>query len=258
MKRYFLLMAILLLASCSKEPSQKVFQTAIAQTLTAMSTNTAILKSTDTVTPALTNTLHPTNTPVPSNTPIPTYTPIPTNTPIPTDTPTPIPTITITSTRVPTHTPTATRTSTPTILPMTQTAMAIVASQTAVAYHATATRQAYNTQRTATAVAKASRATEIAQYQVIPMNMLISYPDKYIGQKIILQGQVMEVGQHKHERAEKTIEIAVSFPYEFVYVTMRESFSDIFVWDWITVYGTWQGCDGVCIFYAMDDAFYVK
>ena len=126
------------------------------------------------------STKYPTYTLQPTYTPFPTYTEMPTQTPwiklvTPTSTSTPLFTATNTSTPTITYTPTRTPTSTPTPN-ATKTVQAI----------ANATKGAY---ATATKRAQSARATEVAQYKEVSTKDLVTYPDKYKGQKINKEGE---------------------------------------------------------------------
>jgi cytoskeletal protein RodZ len=176
-----------------------------------------------------------------------------TDTPVPTDTNTP----------QPTSTPTPEPTETP-LPPATQTALAALALQTEVAQNATATRQelnseqtatvdarnatatqaasdktataeAINANRTATAQVLSAQATKIAEYATIPWKDLVTYPDKYKGQKVKVSGQVFNIN------GDTELQMWIGDGSEAVYVQMSDSFSDIYEHSWIIVYGTVEG-----------------
>jgi hypothetical protein len=169
-----------------------------------------------------------------------------------------------TSTSQATSTPQSTETSTSVpIPPATQTREAVLVMQTQVAQGATATRQAIyeiqtattvaqnaaktqaamnktatveaiNTNRTSTAEAKSVQATKIAEYQTIPWKELITYPDKYTGQKVKVSGQIFNIN------GDTELQMWIG-NMEAIYVVMAEPFSGIYQDSWIIVYGTVQG-----------------
>lgn len=153
-----------------------------------------------------------------------------TETPEFTETPTvtPFPTIT--------PRPTSTKTSTPTDLPPeTATAISINATKTKSAGQATAAHRAYWLPFTATARAKSAQSTKVAQYQQIPRNELITYPDNHIGEKIKIQGRIFNINGNTE------LQLYVDWSYDAVYVIMDRAFSGIYEDDWITVYGVVDG-----------------
>jgi uncharacterized secreted protein with C-terminal beta-propeller domain len=169
-----------------------------------------------------------------------------------------------TSTSQATSTPQPTETSTAVpVPPATQTREAVLAKQTQVAQGATATRQAIyeiqtatsvaqnatktqaamsktetvevlNTNRTSTAEVKAAQATKIAEYQTIPWKELITYPEKYTGQKVKVSGQIFNIN------GDTELQMWIG-NMEAIYVVMAEPFSGIYQDSWIIVYGTVQG-----------------
>jgi len=183
------------LAACSSAPSESAIQTAIAQT------NAVNPSSTITLEPTLTLTLTPTST----NTSTSTMTATPTKT----NTPTPLP-------------------------PVTQTAQAISIGKTQASIDKTSTASALSIQRTKTADAKSARATQIASYTAVPWRDFITYPDKFTGNKIKINGQVFNVV------GDSAVQMYVG-NYEAIYVEMDKSFSDIYENSWIIVYGTGNG-----------------
>ena len=154
-----------------------------------------------------------TDTPLPSLTP----SPQPSDTPTPTLSPTPANTPTITSTPLP------------------------PAAQTA---------QVVSEVRTATAFTRIWQATEIPQFQRIFWRELISYPQRYSGEKVFVRVIIREIFE---ETDSMRVEIGNSYN---IFVEMREPFSNIYIGDWITVYGTW--CGRYSAGYCMEDAFYRK
>lgn len=129
------------------------------------------------------------------------------------------PTLTRTVTLTRTITPTASSTSTP--LPAgTLTAQA---KETMVKN----TGQA----KTGTAAAVGYQKTKIASYTDLYWKELSTYPDKYIGQKVIQRGRVMNVVNNQE------LQIYFAGTYELFYVFMARQFDDIYEGDAITVYG---------------------
>jgi len=220
-----LLLGAVTIAACTSAPSQSDVQTAIAETQAANPTDTA----------------SPTSTQIPSATSTPTSSATPTRASTPTRTPTPTPLPPATQTaiaRFATQTAVslnATGTRQASDARRTATAIARFATQTAVSLDATATRQASNARGTATVQAHWAHATLVAQYTRIPWRDLVTYPDSYIGEMVVLQGWVFNVNGNQE------LQMHIRGTYEAVYVVMARPFSDIYEDISITVYGTVAG-----------------
>jgi hypothetical protein len=201
----------LLLVSCAKPtPKPKVIEQKVNERLAAVTSSTP----------------YPSYTPQPTYTPYPTFTEFPTQTPwiklvTPTASSTPLFTPTDTSTPTITFTPTRTPTITPTPN-ATKTELAI-ANATKGA-HATATKQA-----------QSARATELAHYKDVPTKDFVTYPDKYIGQKVKIRGRVFNIN------SDTEFQMWAGWSYDAVYIVMLRSYDDIYEDNWITVYGEVEG-----------------
>jgi hypothetical protein len=197
---------------------------------------------------AITKVAAVTYTPYPTYTKQPTYTLQPTMEPIiVTVTNSPTPKFTPTDTSTPTITPTPTRTPTSTSTPnATQTQRAII--------NATEGADA-----TATKVAQNARATEIAEYEKISYDELVTYPDSHIGEKVWVEGRIFNINGNTE------LQIWLGWTYDAAYIVMREPFSGIYEDNWITVYGTIYGENCGTNAYGAEvcqpiltDAFYTK
>lgn len=145
---------------------------------------------------------------------------------VPTSTNTLSPSATFTPTRTSTSTatvtPTVTDTSTP-IPPATLTQQAINESYTATAKSRTKTAESVN-----------ATATEIASYEEIYWKDLATYPNNYIGQKVVVRGRVFNI-------LTNVIQIYFAGTYEALYVSLIEPASGIYEDNAITVYGVVSG-----------------
>jgi len=147
------------------------------------------------------------------------------------------PTVTVTPTRIPTSTPTIT------LEPATQTAISINSTETKIAGDATATKvsanaiatltaQQANEWATGTVQAKSDLATQIAKYTKINPKELITYPNNNIGEFIVIRGKVFNVNSNTEFQIWLD---GVNF--ESVYIVMYLPYSDIYVDDYVTIYG---------------------
>ena len=241
---FMLLSCVFILSACSTKsdvPSGEYFQTVIAQTIAANPTATIM------------------------------------------ETPQPIPSVVI---DLPTMPPPPTNTVTPTVLPPTGTAQAILetmqaisATQTLYVVNQKATEAERRSQMTATVIAmymsrtdvadsmtatqiekvKGATATEAAfvifatespLYQEIPWRELKSYPYKYLGQKVILEGKIVEI-----DAPTNFVKLEIE-DFDWVDITMRDSFENIYIGDTIRVYGVWCGSGILRITWCMNEAFY--
>jgi len=172
------------------------------------------------------------STPYPTYTPQLTYTPIPTYTDFPTQTPwikLVTPTASSTQLFTPTNTSTPTITFTPTKTPTATSTPNATKTEQAIA---NATKGAH---ATATKRAQSARATEVAQYEEVPTKDLVTYPDKYKGQKIKIRGRVFNIN------SDTEFQMWVGWSYDAVYVVMLKPYDDIYEDNWVTVYGTVEG-----------------
>jgi hypothetical protein len=131
-------------------------------------------------------------------------------------------TLTKTSTLTATLTPTVTDTATP-IPPATLTQQAFNESYTATAKSRTKTAESQN-----------ATATEIASYEEIYWKDLATYPNNYIGQKVVVRGRVFNI-------LTNVIQIYFAGTYEALYVSLSEPASGIYEDNAITVYGVVSG-----------------
>lgn len=131
--------------------------------------------------------LTPTDTPTITLTPSLTFTPSVTSTLTPTETSTS--TLTSTATLTPSITPTPTATT----IPATGTAAAVFATRTAVQADKVATQEELSANRTATAEAKAAEAALQAEYKTIDYRELRDFPDRHIGEKVIVRGRIFNI-----------------------------------------------------------------
>jgi starvation-inducible outer membrane lipoprotein len=127
-------------------------------------------------------------------------------------------------------------------------AMSIDSTDTAISLKAT--QEVFNINSTATQIAGEILATEMPAYSEIAWKELISYPDKYIGHKLVLGGKVVEIDAPKN-----FVKIEVD-EYDWVDVTMQRPFEDIYIGDSIKVYGIWCGSGVLKITWCMGEAFY--
>lgn len=159
-------------------------------------------------------------------------------------------TITVTSgpsaTWTSTSTPENTATPTMTLPPATATALVVEMTKTAeaesknatateVARIATATRNAYEGKLTATSRAIVQQKTLVASYEEIYWKELITYPDNYIGEKVVVRGRIFNIN------GDTELQMYLAGTYEAVYIVMDKSFSNIYENDSITVYGVIDG-----------------
>lgn len=151
----------------------------------------------------------------------------PTSTLEPSSTATEIPTRTATLTRTPR--PTKTATATPTVTntppePRDQTATAVQATSIAGVTAVASTKQAF-----------AATATTIASYKEIYWRELITYPDNHEGERVIVRGRIFNVV------GDTTLQIYIAGTYEAVYIVMKDSFSDLYEDQSLTIYGRVSG-----------------
>ena len=144
--------------------------------------------------------------------------PTATNTLLPSRTFTPTKTATLTATLTPTFTDTATP-----VPPATLTQQAINESYTAT-----------TESRTKTAESQNATSTEIASYEDIYWKDLATYPNNYVGQKVVVKGRVFNI-------LGNVIQIYFAGTYEALYVTLSEPASGIYEDNSITVYGVVSG-----------------
>jgi hypothetical protein len=183
----------------------------------------------DTPIPTLVS-LMPTFTSSPTNTTIPTPTPTPTETPLP-QTATAAARSTVKSAT--TTAQSADKTTTAAVQAtantiyhshFTETSVAIAATQTARSISITATREAFS-----------ATATEIASYKEIYWKELVTYPDKHIGEKVIVRGEIF------HVISDSEFQMYVSGTYNAAWVTMMDSYTGIYEDTSAVVYGVIYG-----------------
>jgi len=131
-------------------------------------------------------------------------------------------TLTRTSTLTATLTPTVTDTATP-LPPATLTQQARNESFTATAKSRTKTAESQN-----------ATATEIASYEEIYWKDLATYPNNYIGKKVVVRGRVFNI-------LNRVIQIYFAGTYEALYATLSKPASGIYEDNSITVYGVVSG-----------------
>jgi hypothetical protein len=103
---------------------------------------------------------------------------------------------------------------------MTETSVAIEATHTARAAAITATREAF-----------IATATEVASYKELYWKELVTYPDKHIGEKVIVRGVIF------HVISDSEFQMYVSGTYNAVWVTMMDSYTGIYEDTSVVVYG---------------------
>jgi hypothetical protein len=252
-KIYFILICIffLTLSGCSKKsniPSVEEIQTVIAQTVAANPTATII------------ETPQPIPVDVPSATAAVIELPVPIMTSSPTITPTVLPAtgtaqvflgtaqaISVTQTafiQAQKETTTARKSQ------LTATLVAMAMEATDMANSLTSTREVVSIGATATQIVNNDLATQMPVYTQIPWRELKSYPEKYIGHKLFLEGKVVEIDAPKN-----FVKIEVD-DYDWVDLTMQSPFEDIYIGDTIKAYGIWCGSGVLHITWCMSDAFY--
>lgn len=227
MKKVFLLIAVVMsLVSCSQAPSEAAIQTAIAETNSVLPTST----SSPTISPSATFTFTLTNTLTPTITPTSTFT----LTSTATDTATPIPPEVLTQQAVD-----ATQTEKAANITSTQKAFDTIRTEQAAIL--TSTKKAVDKNSTATAQVKTQTkeavnktATEVASYESIYWKELATYPENYIGQRVVVNGRVFNV-------LGKVIQMYFSGTYEALYVNLKKTASGVYDNSYITVYGVVKG-----------------
>lgn len=144
---------------------------------------------------------------------------------------------TATPTTVPsaTSTPRPSATSTATHLPETATAIIVNMTSTEAVRIVTATHEAYWQPFTATAEEKSAYATKVAEYETIPRNELVTYPDNYLGQQIVVKGRVFNINSSTE------IQIWLDWSYDPMFIIFDEPISGIYEDNWITIYGIVSG-----------------
>ena len=250
-KIYFILICLFILTGCSTKsniPSAEDVQTVIAQTIAANSTT------------AVVETPQPVGSGVLSTTAVVIELPGSIMTSSPTITPTVLPAtgtaqvflgtaqaIAATQTTI---MQAIMETSVAKDIQLTATLVAMSIDSTDTAISLKATQEVFNINSTATQIAGEILATEMPTYSEITWKELISYPEKYIGHKLVLAGKVVEIDAPKN-----FVKIEVD-EYDWVDITMQRPFEDIYIGDSIKVYGIWCGSGVLHITWCMGEAFY--
>jgi len=133
---------------------------------------------------------------------------------------------------------------------ITATLVAMALEATDKAWSLTATQEVVSIGATATQMANYELATEMPAYTGIAWRELKSYPEKYIGHKLVLAGKVVEIDAPKN-----FVKIEVD-EYDWVDITMQRPFEDIYIGDTIKAYGIWCGSGVLKITWCMGEAFY--
>jgi len=249
-KIYFILLCIfiLTLSGCSTKsniPSVEEIQTVIAQTVAA--NPTATINETPQLIPGA----------VPSETTTVIELPVPIMTSSPTITPTVLPAtgtaqVFLGTAQAIESTQTAIVQARKETLEsqITATLVAMAIEATDMANSLTATQEVVSIGATATQIANYELATQMPAYTGIAWRELKSYPEKYIGHKLVLAGKVVEIDAPKN-----FVKIEVD-DYDWVDITMQRPFEGIYIDDTIKAYGIWCGSGVLKITWCMGDAFY--
>ena len=148
---------------------------------------------------------------------------------------------TLTASPIPTATPRPTKTTTPTATASnTPTSTHLPETQTKVSAIHTATRQARQTSDASTAAARITTSTaqavsayktKIAEYKLIDVRELVTYPKNHVGEKVVITGRVFNVVDNG-----QILQVYIG-NRDAVYVELDDPAVGVYEDDTVTIYG---------------------